>query len=174
MPTSISQEDVIIVLPAFDGFFREPEGGFQATLVDPHRFHHVPLAGLPEPLQFFRSTAIASENRSSLHLVLLGLQLSDDAMFASARAVRDAFPETVVTFVRDARTGYARATCCHPVAGELASAAASSVAAMLAGGSWDESDPIVIDLDSARFDVSLELRQTGGWTARIKRSPKAR
>jgi hypothetical protein len=71
-----------------------------------------------------------------------------------------------VAFVLDARTGYARVTCPHRVPRQLAPAIATCVAAMLAGGSWDDSDRIVIDLDSVRFDVSLELRETGGWTAR--------
>jgi len=39
---------------------------------------------------------------------------------------------------------------------------------MLAMASWDESDPIIVDLGARRFEVSLELDGVRGWTAKVR------
>jgi hypothetical protein len=66
---------------------------------------------------------------------------------------------------REDRTGWARVACSDGDAGALASAA---VATVKASAGWDESTPIIVDVEAQRFTVMMEYVDKQ-WRAEVRR-----
>lgn len=76
--------------------------------------------------------------------------LDDDALAAVERDLRSGWASDRLAFIREDRTGYARVTWPRGADREHAAAA---VAVVKASGGWDESSPIVIEVEGQTFDV---------------------
>ena len=76
--------------------------------------------------------------------------LDDDALAAVERDLRLGWASDRLAFIREDRTGWARVTWPRDTDREHAAAA---VAVVKASGSWDESSPIVVEVEGQTFDV---------------------
>jgi hypothetical protein len=76
--------------------------------------------------------------------------LDDDALAVLERDLRRGWASDSLAFIREDRTGFARVT--WPRGAEREHAA-MAVAVVKASASWDETSPIVIDVDGRVFDV---------------------
>ncbi|WP_437310648.1 hypothetical protein [Sorangium sp. So ce388] len=159
---------VAYLKPIEDGFLCPP-GGPWANAVTPHRFVMLPLPGVEHDVQFFRySAALPDGPRAAEHFVLMATPGGGPSAAAQALPhLERAFPSVTVTLLLDARTGWARARLSGPGAASRKDLAAGCVAAVLAGASWDDSDPILVDLDDEHFAVSL-VHEGQHWRAVIR------
>ncbi|WP_438038043.1 hypothetical protein [Sorangium sp. So ce128] len=144
------------VKPIEDGFL-VPPGHPWAGDVTPGRFVMLPVPGVEHSPQYFRySTELQGDPRASELFVLIATPGGDPS--AAPRALphlERAFPSATVALLLDARTGWARASVSALKDAGREELAAGCVAALLAGASWDESDPILVELDEEHFAVSL-------------------
>ncbi|MGK3990477.1 hypothetical protein WME99_45950 [Sorangium sp. So ce136] len=154
--------------PIEDGFLCPP-GGPWANELTLDRFVMLPLPGVERDVQFFRySAAFPDGPFAAEHFVLMATPGGGPSAAAQALPhLERAFPSATVTLLLDARTGWARARLSELGAASRKDLAAGCVAAVLAGASWDESDPILVDLDDARFAVRL-VHQGERWQAVIR------
>jgi hypothetical protein len=168
-PAAARQHGVSVqVKPIEDGFL-VPPGHPAAGEVTPGRFVMLPVPGVEHGAQFFRYTAALQGDSHAFELFVLIATPGGDPS-AAHRALphlERAFPAAAVALLLDARTGWARARVSalrDPGRNELA---AGCVAAVLAGASWDESDPILVELDEERFAVSL-VHESARWHAVVR------
>lgn len=156
------------VKPIEDGFL-VPPGNPWAGQVTAGRFVILPVPGVEPSPQFFRySAALQGDPHSSELFILLATPEADPS--AASRALphlERAFPSATVVLLLDARTGWARASVSALKDAGRKELAAGCVAAVLAGASWDESDPILVELDEERFAVSL-VYHTEHWNAVVE------
>jgi hypothetical protein len=122
----------------------------------------VRVDGLTAPLQFFRTrvTAVGSGVQTE-HVVVSAYYpaLESDAL---ARAVALLLPvcgPAALTIVVADKQGWAKASRFSDVP---ADAVAASVAYTKASGGWDESDPILVDVDGSTFTISARF-ENGRW-----------
>lgn len=137
--------------------FLVPPGHPGAGEVTAGRFVILPVPGVEHSPQFFRySAALQGDPHTSEFFILLATPGADPS--AASRALphlERAFPSATVALLLDARTGWARASVSALKDAGRKELAAGCVAAVLAAASWDESDPILVELDEERFAVSL-------------------
>ncbi|WP_441292578.1 hypothetical protein ACSRUE_21230 [Sorangium sp. KYC3313] len=159
------------VKPIEDGFL-VPPGHPGAGEVTAGRFVMLPVPGVEHSPQFFRySAALQGAPRASEFFVLIATPFGDPS--AASRALphlERAFPSATVALLLDARTGWARASVSALNDAGRKELAAGCVAAVLASASWDESDPILVELDEAHFAVSL-VHHVDLWDAVIDTYP---
>jgi hypothetical protein len=146
-----------------DGFYH-PSGDDPRSVVDASGFRHLPVAGLSATLQFFRVRLVEpGSGTSSEHVVLSAHypRLADPVILSLEAALRPHTAGAALAFTLEDRTGWARARADSP--GPLAAAA---IAVVKACASWDESDPIVVELARRCFDVSLR-HEGQSWSVRV-------
>ncbi|WP_437708440.1 hypothetical protein WMF45_30170 [Sorangium sp. So ce448] len=156
------------VKPIEDGFL-VPPGHPGAGEVTAGRFVMLPVPGVEPSPQFFRySAALQGDPRTSEFFILIATPGGDPS--AAPRALphlERAFPSATVALLLDARTGWVRARVSALKDAGRKELAAGCVAAVLAGASWDESDPILVELDEEHFAVSL-VHGSERWHAVIR------
>jgi len=160
---SLSDRIIFVVLE-HDGFFHPLTPGAPNGLVDANQFHHVAVEGLPLQLQFWR---LLTDGFVQLVLFTNQPVLAEAVMSEATSALAGAFPGAILTFVSHAQAGFARASLSQHDAHLPESFAAASLAVVLACGSWDESDPIVIELAGTRFETSPKYDE-GRWQVRVR------
>lgn len=113
--------------------------------------------GLEQSLQFARVTLTAAPAQTSTALVVVSAYPpfpADRIADAVQRILPVCSSATLCMVVQD-RTGWAKVAA-------LGHAAPESIAAAVAHskitGGWDETDPIVVEIDALRFEVSGEFR----------------
>jgi hypothetical protein len=134
-----------------DGFYH-PWRDDTKSVIDAFAFRHIPIAGLSTTLQFFRVRLVEpSSGASSEHVVLSAHhpRLADSVITTLDAALRPHTRGVALSFTLEDRSGWARALADSP--GPLAAAA---IAIVKAHASWDESDPVVVELARRCFDVS--------------------
>ena len=157
------------IVPFEDGFLCDPTHPHVGE-VSPQRFVFLPLPGLASSAQYFRFNAGVEHDAPTAEYFILNGAAGEDSRIAATDAVRHlaiAFPSAMHTVMLESRTGWARARASvqsTPVQTELA---AACVAAVLAGASWDESDPILVEMVDTLFAVSL-VRVEGLWRATVR------
>jgi hypothetical protein len=143
-----------------------PEGEVTAA-TSPDGIRFVVLPGLTEPLQFFRVPVAAEASDeppptllvvNALHAPLAG-ERTEGVRAILAATQRNAIP----CFVDAYRAGWTRA---RAVSGANREVTAAAVAVVQYGASWDESDPIVVDVNGTEFAVSVSFRD-GKLRARV-------
>jgi hypothetical protein len=125
------------------------------------RWRLVYVDGLKDQLQFATVTVLAEAE----HQIVVLFAYKEEPQ-AIVEAVARCFPTHTPATVREDTTGWARATCADSASHELVVAA---VAVCMAIGSWDESIPILVELEDSQFEAFLELRDER-WHARVERS----
>ncbi len=151
------------------GFFLPPEhAAFRAAdnIKDlaPRTRVTVPLAGLTGELHFARVVLTDDgQTRTTEHLVLLAHhpRLADAAIRSLATLLRPQAPGVALSFIIEDREGWARIT---PDLVTPPEAAAVAIAKY--NGSWDDSDPIMIDSTDHAFDVEVSFADET-WTAAV-------
>ncbi|CAN95575.1 MULTISPECIES: hypothetical protein [Sorangium] len=156
------------VTPIEDGFL-VPPGHPGAGEVTPSRFVMLPVPGVEHSPQYFRySAALQGDPRAFEFFVLIATPGGDPSAAPGALPhLERAFPSATVALLLDARTGWARASASALEDAGRKDLAAGCVAAVLAGASWDESDPILVALDEENFAVSL-VHESERWHAVIR------
>jgi len=133
-----------------------------------HELQTVHVDGLEQSLQFVRVTLTASPTQTSTELVVVSAYppfAADRIADAAQRILPGCAPAKLCMVVQD-RTGWARvAAFGHADAEAIAAAVAHS---KITGG-WDETDPIVVEIDGLRFEVSGEFRNEA-WHLVVRRS----
>jgi hypothetical protein len=159
------------VKPIEDGFL-VPPGHPGAGEVTAGRFVMLPVPGVEPSPQFFRySAALQGDPRTSEFFILIATPGGDPSAAPGALPhLERAFPSATVALLLDARTGWARASVSALKDAGRKELAAGCVAAVLAGASWDESDPILVELDEEHFAVSL-VHHVDLWDAVIDTHP---
>lgn len=140
----------------------------------PHGFHHVPVVGLAQALQFFRVHVGADDDADPVeHLVVSANhpRLRDDEVLQAARVIGDLHARSVVSFTVQARTGWIRLTSASSATAAHGAAIAAATVAVIAG--WDESDPIVVVVGAEEAEVAVRLVD-GVVRARVRRREPAR
>jgi hypothetical protein len=126
--------------------------------VDPTRdLATVHVAGLEQLLQFARVTMTAALTQNSTEHVVVSAYPpfpTEKIVDAVQRLLPVCAPSALCMVVQD-RTGWAKAT---PFAAASPESVAAAVAHSKITGGWDESDPIVIEVDPLRFSVSGEFK----------------
>ncbi len=141
-----------------DGFF-QPEHSVMPDGTVAHRFRFVTVPDLDGTLMFFRA-------RVGLHdHVIVGAShprlYETDISFARA-ALERAYPETFFSFSVESTPGFARLV--HDGPHPLEAAAANG--AWMCFAAWDESDPILMEVDGVAYAVSVQ-RLDGKWQATV-------
>lgn len=155
-----------------DGFVKPLEPlespGSEKTESGPFRILCLP--GIDTTLQYFRvsltSATTSLRLRESVVICANHPALTDEAIASNTAALSTHFPGQVLLFLRQSRTGWARVTCVDSPPDEVAAAATAAVMAL---GGWDESSPIVVEVDTHPYDVFLEFRDKQ-WVARVQPS----
>jgi hypothetical protein len=127
--------------------------------------HNIPLLGLMAPLQYFRVQVGPGGDDGSLSYIVV---------FETMPPFRPEDLATLASFWVE-RTNSILVLAAHQGAGRVAirrgpdddhRAIVSAVATVLASASWDESDPIVVDVQANRFAVKLTF-DAGWWRSTI-------
>jgi hypothetical protein len=143
--------------------------GPSSVPADPtHEFETVHVDGLEQVLQFARVTLTGAPAQAlSAHVVVSAYppfpaDRIDDAV---QRLLPVCAPAALCMVVQD-RTGWAKVAAFGRADPESIAAA---VAHTKITGGWDETDPIVIEIDSRRFEVSGEFRNAA-WHLVVRQS----
>lgn len=139
-----------------DGFFVPDEGHVPSSMSNGFRFVHLP--GIDPPMQFFRANVApetGAEEAVSL-LVINAIQpaLGDDGIGRLHATMAAAKSQPTACFCLAGGRGWVRARAARGVDREVTAAA---VAVVQFSASWDESDPIVVDVDGIEFAVSVSF-----------------
>jgi hypothetical protein len=132
--------------------------GPSSVPADPtHELETVHVDGLEQTLQFARVTLTAAPAQTSTGLVVVSAYPplpAERIVDAVQRLLPVCAPAALCMVVQD-RTGWAKVVAFGHADPE--SIAAAVVHTKITGG-WDETDPIVVEIDSLRFEVSGEFR----------------
>jgi hypothetical protein len=158
----------VLVFAIEDGFLCRP-GHPDIGVPNAQRFVFLPVPGIEDGVMFFRYRTARQADLPGAECFVLMANLGGDPKGVAeenAVALERAFPHAMHVLLLDARTGWARAMSSSATAASEPELAAA-VAAVCAGASWDESDPILVELDGATFAVRLEHAGTF-WRATIR------
>lgn len=132
--------------------------GPSSVPVDPtHELETVHVDGLGQTLKFARVTlTAASAQTSAEHMVVSAYPPfpADRIVDAVQRLLPVCAPAALCMVIQD-RTGWAKVAAFGHADPESIAAA---VAHTKITGGWDETDPIVVEIDALRFEVSGEFR----------------
>ena len=146
-----------------DGFFH-PLERFSGDEVDAHHFHHVGVAGLPASVQFVRARVkLEAETSEQIIIGAYAPVLTERAMRSVITALAPLHEARQLSFAVQHTIGHTRLI--HGAGGSHFAIAAAA-ATWLCFGSWDESDPILVEVDERAIAVSMEHR-TDHWHARL-------
>jgi hypothetical protein len=132
--------------------------GPSSVPADPtHELETVHVDGLGQSLQFARVTLTAAPAQTSTRLVVVSGYPpfpADRIADVVQRLLPVCAPAALCMVVQD-RTGWAKVAAFGQAGPESVAAA---VAHTKITGGWDETDPIVVEIDALRFEVSGEFR----------------
>jgi hypothetical protein len=131
-----------------DGLYHPPHQG-AAPALRANGFRHIPVAGLGSPVQFFRVRLVDPTSGATSEQLVISAHHPPmpDAVVREVSALRVHAPGVALAFTLEDRVGWARAVADTPAAG------AAAIAIVKASASWDESDPIAVDVAGVSFDV---------------------
>ncbi|HEV8246501.1 MAG TPA: hypothetical protein VGP93_12065 [Polyangiaceae bacterium] len=143
------------------GFFSD-DSSVESKVAGENEPSRVQVEGLTAPLQFFRTlvTSIVTGAQSEQVIVSAYFPaLSSDALAHAVDLLLPACrPATLAMVIAD-KQGWARVACCADVPSNTV---AASVAFTKASGGWDDSDPILVEIDGVTFSASPKFRN-GRW-----------
>jgi hypothetical protein len=132
--------------------------GASSIPADPRReLATVHVAGLEQLLQFARVTMTSTLTQNPAEHVVVSAYPpfpAERIVDAVQRLLLVCAPAALTMVVQD-RTGWAKA---KPFAAASPESVAAAVAHTKITGGWDESDPIVIEVDALQFNVSGEFK----------------
>ena len=157
----MSEQSVVFVASLGEWGFFTSEPATTTTPISPgslpanvrQDFETVYVEGLVSPLPFFSvSLASVPEGELTHHLVVSAYPpFPPDAILDATGRVLRASSSATLCFIVEDQTGWARAT---SVTGGSPPSVAAAVAHTKIVGGWDESDPIVVTVDGAAFQIS--------------------
>lgn len=132
--------------------------GPSSVPADPtHELEAIHVDGLEQPLQFARVTLTADMAQASTDRVVVSAYppFPADRIAAAVERLQPLCAPTALCMVVQDRTGWAKVAVVGRADPESVAAA---VAHTKITGGWDETDPIVVEIDTLRFEVSGEFR----------------
>jgi hypothetical protein len=138
------------------GFFVPADGHAPAT--SPNAFRIVHLPDISTSLQFFRARITTGEGQEVAASLLVINAISpapgDDGMSSLHETMTAAKSQPGACFCLAGGDGWLRARAARGLDREVTAAA---VAVVQFAASWDESEPIVVDVDGTEFTVSVSF-----------------
>lgn len=125
------------------------------------------IAGIRRELPYFRvglSSGATARERDVFVVAVDRPPLGEDAIASIAAVLVPELPPRSLVFLREDRTGFARATCTRMVLPELAAAA---VATLKTVAGDDESPRIAVEVDGEEFAIAM-VKSDDHWYARVR------
>jgi len=155
---------VVLIARINDWGFAVSPSPTQPELSPDGRWRLVYVDGVNDPVQFTTVTVLAEAPSTLEHQILVIGAYKDEPQSLVDEVAR-CFPKHAPAAIRKNATGWARAACADSALHEVVVA---SIGIVKASGGWDESSPIIVDIDDSQFEAFMEFRQER-WQARVQR-----